>query len=338
MITPSYSLASNTYVLPVLALDFTTALLDSRITFTRTGNTATYINSSGTITAINADLPRFDYNPSTLVCQGLLIEESRKNIVLNSLINGTNLATQSVTSSAVAYTLSFYGTGSIVLSGTHSATVTGTAAYPTRKTYTFTPTAGTLTLTVSGTVQYAQLEAGAFATSFIPTDSTAGGITRNADTATMTGTNFSNWFNSTQGAFQYTWQSNGQTNGTQRFGMTVSDGSSNNRIRSFVNSSTTQVTNQVTSATSTVASLNNTVTASTGVVNKTSLAYKVNDFAASSNASTPATDLSGAVPTGINQGIIGADVGSTGYLNGWMQKINYWPQKLTTAEVQAFSK
>ena len=40
-------------------------------------------------------------------------------------------------------------------------------AFPT-KTYTFTPSAGSLTLTVTGTVQFAQ-QTGAFATSYIPT-------------------------------------------------------------------------------------------------------------------------------------------------------------------------
>jgi hypothetical protein len=43
----------------------------------------------------------------------------------------------------------------------------------------------------------AQLEAGAFPTSYIPTTTTA--LTRNADVASMTGTNFSSWFNASQG-------------------------------------------------------------------------------------------------------------------------------------------
>ena len=84
MITPSFALTATERVLPKLALDFTTANLDSRVTFTRSGNTATVINSSGYVVPINADLPRFDYNPVTLVCRGLLIEESRTNVVLSS--------------------------------------------------------------------------------------------------------------------------------------------------------------------------------------------------------------------------------------------------------------
>jgi len=140
--------------------------------------------------------PRFDYDPVTLQPKGLLIEEQRQNLLLNATIDGANLVTQSVTVTAVAHTLSFYGTGQIVLSGTASATVTGTGAYPTRKTLTFTPTAGSLTLTVTGTVQYAQLEIGAFATSFIPTAGSQ--VTRTADVATIVGSNFFSWYNPNQ--------------------------------------------------------------------------------------------------------------------------------------------
>ncbi len=84
MITPAFGLTATERVLPRLALDFTTASLDSRVTFTRTGNTATVINSSGYVTGINADLPRFDFNPVTLACRGLLIEEARTNSLKES--------------------------------------------------------------------------------------------------------------------------------------------------------------------------------------------------------------------------------------------------------------
>lgn len=57
-----------------LTLDFTTGILDPRLTFTRSGNTATFVNSSGLIQPINANLPRFEYDPTTLEAKGLLIE------------------------------------------------------------------------------------------------------------------------------------------------------------------------------------------------------------------------------------------------------------------------
>ena len=48
-------------------------------TFTRTGNTATYINKYGYITSALADTPRFDYDPVTLAPRGLLIEGTATN-------------------------------------------------------------------------------------------------------------------------------------------------------------------------------------------------------------------------------------------------------------------
>jgi hypothetical protein len=331
MITPSYSLTATERVLPKLALDFTTAILDPRVTFTRSGNTATVINSSGVITAINANLPRFDYNPTTLVCNGLLIEESRSNLLLNSLINGTNLSTQLVTTAAVANTLSFYGTGQIVLTGTSSATVVGTGAYPTRTTLTFTPTAGVLTLTVTGTVQYAQLEAGAFATSFIPT--AASTVTRSADIATMTSTNFSSWYNATEGTFVAT--TNKTTTAVTANYLLANDGTNTNRMQLVWNSTTNSHSSEII-ATTTQASL--TTGAIAGGTNKASMAYKLNSIAASVNAATPLTDTSATIPT-VNTLSIGSRTYlSNGFLNGWFTKLAYYPQRLTNAEVQAFSK
>lgn len=82
---------------------------------------------------------------------------ARKNILLAT----ETLSTQSVTTLAATYTLSFIGTGSVTLSGTATGTLTGNGTD--RVSLTFTPTAGTLTLTVSGSVTKAQLELGAAA-------------------------------------------------------------------------------------------------------------------------------------------------------------------------------
>jgi len=82
-------------VLPTLNLDFANSQsLDERITFTR-GSIGTFVNKNGLIETAAANIPRFDYDPITGECKGLLIEESRQNIVLNSttLSSHTNSAT-----------------------------------------------------------------------------------------------------------------------------------------------------------------------------------------------------------------------------------------------------
>jgi hypothetical protein len=333
MITPSFSLTATERVLPRMALDFTTASLDSRVTFTRSGNTATVTNSSGVIAAINADLPRFDFNPTTLVCRGLLIEEARTNALLNSLIDGTDLATQLVTVTAAARTLSFYGTGTVVLSGAHSATVVGAGAYPTRTTLTFTPIAGVLTLTVTGTVQFAQLELGAFATSFIPTDGTT--KTRNADVASMTGTNFSDWFNASEGAF-LVWADT-VSPATTGYVINVSDaGSFTDSLGIYRSGSVARFAGFVDGA-GQFSLASGTISANTQY--KHAGVYKQNAFTAVSSINrTVQTDNSGNVPSCTRMEIGLNAIGGSQFLNGHLSKLFYWPQSLTNAEIIAFTK
>ena len=66
-----------------LSLDFTTGVLDSRLTFTRS-TTGTYINSSGYVTSAAINAPRFDYDPTTMTPRGLLIEGSASNLLTYS--------------------------------------------------------------------------------------------------------------------------------------------------------------------------------------------------------------------------------------------------------------
>lgn len=335
MITPSFALTATERVLPRMALDFTTATLDPRVTLTRTGNTATVINSSGVIAAINADLPRFDFNPTTLICNGLLIEEARTNLLLNSLIDGTSLSTQIVVTTAVAHTLSFYGSGQIVLTGTSSATVVGTGAYPARQTLTFTPTVGALTLTVTGIVQYAQLEVGAFVTSFIPTDGTT--KTRNADVALMTGTNFSSWYNASEGSF-VVWSSIPFSSGSGVFAV-ISDNTNSQRMLMNLSSSRNGCSFRVVNGGVDQANIARTNPFTAGQQNKMVATYKLNSFATAFNGQVAGTDTSGTVPTVSQIGIGNSAVGTPSvFFNGYFQKILYYPQRLINAEVQAFSK
>jgi len=77
--------ASGAYGLPVpgLALDFINnpASALSLLTFTR-ASSGTYFDSAGMIQTATTNVARLDYNPSTLVALGLLIEEARTNVIL----------------------------------------------------------------------------------------------------------------------------------------------------------------------------------------------------------------------------------------------------------------
>lgn len=334
MITPSFGLTATERVLPRLALDFTTALLDPRVTFTRSGNTATVVNSSGVIAAVNADTPRFDYSPTTLACRGLLLEAARTNLLLNSLIDGTSLSTQTVTVTAAAHALSFYGTGEVVLSGAHSATVTGTGAYPTRTTLVFTPTAGSLTLTVTGTVQFANLELGSFATSFIPTDGST--KTRNADVASMTSTNFSSWYNQSEGAFVLQASRYVGTGGTMTH-FSVSDGTNLDWYRLYSSGSDgleyfTGLDNNVSQWDRSRSS----VTSDT--VFKLCATYKQDNIAFALNGGAVTVDASATIPT-VDRLLFGQfGNGTAGQGRQHIQKLFYYPQVFTSAETSAFSK
>jgi hypothetical protein len=142
--------------------------------------TATRVNSAGTIETLAVNVPQLDYTDSG--CPSFLVEPQRTNLAFPS----ATPATQTVTTSAIEYTLSFYGVGAIILSGSHSASKVGTDA-GTRVFLTFTPTSGSLTMTVAEDVSLAniQLEAGGFATSLIPT--TSASVTRNLTSFVKTG-------------------------------------------------------------------------------------------------------------------------------------------------------
>jgi hypothetical protein len=64
-----------------LSLDFTTGVADSRLTISG-GAGGTRVNSSGNI--VSASAPRFDYDPVSLAARGLLVEEQRTNLLLQS--------------------------------------------------------------------------------------------------------------------------------------------------------------------------------------------------------------------------------------------------------------
>jgi hypothetical protein len=359
--------------------------------------------------------PRFDYDPVTLAPKGLLIEEARTNLLVQSEnfattwsgppITGTLTANataspagtgnatlfapsntavnhdiaQTVTAAAVSYTLSVYAkaqlyshlflqyfdgttdrlayfnlsTGAIgTTSGSPSPTITAVGNGWYRCTTTFTgvvgrnsfvvgaaPSDGGRAVAGNGTsgiyIWGAQLEQATFATSYIPT--VASTVTRSADVATMTGTDFSSWYNANEGTFVAAYEASPNTfttylaasNGVvaQNSMHMDNDGAGNMRVAYY-------------SGSSAVALLSLGAIGTIGTVNRIATAYKVNDFAASRNGGAVATDTAGAVPASVNRLNIGADPSgaAVNVSNIHIQKISYYNTRLLNTQLQTLTQ
>jgi hypothetical protein len=345
--------------------------------------------------------------------KGLLIEEQRTNLFLNSsslssafFSNGTRAADQLVAPDGTLTASVISGTGGGVATWTQNATATGTSMTytcyvkvglsSTRTTFTFVmrnDTTGTnfvagsfstLTGAISGLgwtstnvgndwyrIAYAnsgseiisvgnsitcyfgatggiifattdklglwgaQLEAGTFATSYIPT--AASTVTRNADTVSMSGASFASWFNASQGTFcASTTVVGDQSNNTvlavgsdwmgQGPGMLFRNGVGNAEAGGG-STSTTRV-----------------ISAPVGTSAKLAFSYIVTgtsnntlDLAGNGALATTLTtlDYNG---TGTTTLVFGAlTTGNLQQGNRWISSISYYPTKLSNAQLQALT-
>jgi hypothetical protein len=180
----------------------------------------------------------------------------------------------------------------------------------------------------------AQLEAGAFPTSYIPT--VASTVTRSADNASMTGTNFTSWYNSTEGSVFSEIGSYSNAGASINAGFfQIDGGSSANTIRSFGGSTVSPVFDVTSSSTNQVYIFAGTLIPSS--ISKLICAYKANDFARAVNGSNLDTDTSGTVPT-VNQMLLGNGSGGVSPLNGTIRRISYYPRRLTNTQLQNLTK
>lgn len=140
---------------------------------------ASFVASDGNLASAGVDVPRFTHHALTSAPLGLLTEGAATNL----LTNGAAPTTQTVYITAQPHTLSFYGTGTVTISGAYSAVIAGAGAYPTRTTYSFLAIAGVLTIAFSGAVSDAQLEADLAPSSLITSGAVA--TVRGADLAVM---------------------------------------------------------------------------------------------------------------------------------------------------------
>jgi hypothetical protein len=368
-------------------------------------------------TSATSGAARFDYDPVTLAPKGLLIEESRTNLVTYSeqfdnaawtktrasitadaavspdgtmdgdkIIADTSASTTHLVSgsasvtSGTSYTLSVFAKaaeygfvrlglsgfftivqsaifslsdGSIgVTTGTITTTsqnigngwwrfsITSTATGSGTTATQIGPSAlsSTGNFTGDGTsgiyIWGAQLEAGAFATSYIPT--VASQVTRASDLALMTGTNFSSWYNATEGTWFADFTPLTSDYLTNKNLFLASDGTTSNFNGLRYVTSGSRPGLGVTTAGTTQASI-----ATTAMVANTAYkmagAYKLNDFAVSRNGAAVVTDANGTLPT-VTQAEIGSLAGSVNVLGSqYIRQLAYYNRRLTNAELQGIT-
>jgi hypothetical protein len=177
----------------------------------------------------------------------------------------------------------------------------------------------------------AQLEAGAFPTSYIPTTTAA--VTRSADSLSMEGTDFSEWYNQSEGTVFVDYKMQESDTRTTRI-LGISDGSiTDNSIFISRASNGTLISSQVFSGSSSQVNIQEVADKD----NKISFTYKVDDFAMSQDGSTVITDTSGSVPVGVNRLTIGYTINSNHSLCDHIKRLQYYPKRLTNTELQALS-
>jgi hypothetical protein len=360
-------------------VNFLTGVLDPRITFTRS-TIATYTGSDGLVKTAAINEPRFDYDPTTLQPRGLLIEESRTNIVLHSSdltqtawvkVNATvamtatgpdgadNSATTVTATAGNATVLQAFvlanaqrntsvyikrrtGTGTIQITqtgGTTWTTVTVTSGW-TRVSLpggnVVNPSVGLRIVTSGDAVDVAlfQCEVGGVSALNIPTSAIPTGasqVTRTADVALVTGTNFSSWYNQTEGTMVAAFSSFAAATNSQSV-YAVSNGSALTRWSADLSTGVQHNVSVTTSQASITVG-----TFATNTIYKSAFGVKLNSMQAAVNNVQGTEDTVGTMPT-VNRLSIGSSAGANNnFLVGHIRSLTYYPTRLTNAELQALT-
>ena len=141
-----------------------------------------------------------------------------------------------------------------------------------------------------------QIEAGSYATSYIPTNGEAGGVTRNQDIFTRDG--IGSLINDSEGVL-FVEMAALSNDGTYRQ-LTLSDGTTANRILVDFTNASNQI--RVFCGSGGVSQVSETFNVTSSLsFNKIAFKYKLNDFALWVNGVEVATDTSGITPIGLNK-------------------------------------
>jgi len=305
------------FVIP-LTNSLTPAKGTSTPTFTRS-TVGTYVDINGVVQEAAINTPRFEYENGQP--KGILIEETRTNLFLNS----DAPATQTITVvNATVYTLSVKGSGSIVLSGGGSGTATEGSDV------TFTSSSTSVTCTVSGDLDYAQLEAGSFATSFIVTAGSS--VTRTADVCSY---DVSSVITQGQGSLYCEFNTLGLDLNSFPGICTISDGSSNNYISLLGRESDVSIFSEIRNSGVKVAEIKADPSSFTfNTTHKAVITYIDNNIIFFLDGVKIGIDTSAVVPINLSSLYVGANSTGGSQANSNIKNFKYYSRVLSESEAK----
>jgi len=378
------------------------------------GSTGTFVGSDGLIQSAAVNAPRFDHDPLTLACKGLLIEESRTNLILRS----ENFANASWTKTAgsissvasvapdgnanselfsedgttashrvfqsfagtigTVYTLSVFlkfnvraevslenrsitgnpfavfniqnGTVGLVSPGLTAAiqaypngwyrcSITGTATLAGGNYLIAGYSVTGVYIGLNGPAFYiygAQVEAGSFPTSYVPT--TTASVVRSADVCSITGSGFSGFYNQPEGTLFADVTPPAVSQSACVLAVNVSTFFNQNGIyknnAAFSGAGLRWGSTTVASVPIAEASIVTSTDVATSR-SRLSYCYKLNDFALAYAGTIVGTDTSGVSPSPTTMHIGNRD-GSL-QINGHLASIRYYRKRLSNAKLQAIT-
>ena len=256
-----------------------------------------------------------------VVIQGI---DARINV---NLVDGTFTTNAAATGSTVSVSGQRFSVSTPTLT-----LATGVRFFLKRTGETDTTTATTIAIGEGLYLTGAQMEAGAFATSYIPT--TTATVTRAADVASITGSNFSSWYNQTEGTVFGQFLRTASTNTQQGRVFSFSDGTNTNAFEIYQTGASNPAA-QITATTGQAQWTPSSFTVGTSI--KEVLGYKLNNSNASFNGSAETLDTVCNIPT-VTQARIGDRQDGVRSLNGTIQRLTYWPTRLADTTLQSITK
>jgi hypothetical protein len=172
----------------------------------------------------------------------------------------------------------------------------------------------------------AQLEAGAFPTSYIPTTSAA--ATRSADVAAINP--IASFYNESEGTLFCEFVSVGRESASI-VNIDSGVGGNTNRHRLYLATSSATGWQTIVSTNQTNFVLGN---ANAGDIVQFAGVYKQNDFQAAVGGTLGTADTAGNVPTASTHFRIGRTTESSSYYGGHIRKVAYWPKRLSNTLLQ----